>query len=178
MTTPHKDMLVHSDGNRLSPNVLALIALSNEYCQAIEGASESQLEDFVNVMTRLLPRIYITVSDIPLEIESEDGEIMNSLDEETYETLQRALVTLLGEEDAYLEVFEEDMKYSDTPIAASISEDLCDIFQVLYDYIESVKDAPLEFVRVATMNIREDFGQYWSQKLCNVLRALNSIKYR
>ncbi len=40
----------------------------------------------------------------------------------------------MGEDDVFLETFEEDMKYSDTPVAASVSESLADIFQPLYNF--------------------------------------------
>ncbi len=104
--------------------------------------------------------------------------IDDSLDEAGYDAARRSIETLLGEDDAYLEVFEEDMIYSDSPIAASVSEGLCDIFQVLFNFLEAVKDATEENIASAIAIISEDFGQYWSRPLCNVLRALNRIKYK
>ncbi len=167
-----------TDNNRLSPNSLAFIALSNEYCEAIENARETTADDFVNSMIRLLPRLYISASDLKQPFGAVDGYIDDSLDEDSYDSLRRTIEMLLGEDDAYLEVFEEDMKYSDTPIAASVAEDLCDIFQVLYNFLETAKDSTEETVADALALISEDFGQYWSRPLCNVLRALNRIKYK
>jgi hypothetical protein len=83
---------------------------------------------------------------------------------------------LIGEEDTYLEVFEEDMKYSDTPVAASISEGLADIFQVLFNFISTIRDTNDETVSLALLSVRDDFRAYWSATLCNILRALNHIK--
>ena len=68
------------------------------------------------------------------------------------------------------------MKYSDTPIAASISEGIADLFQVMYNYLETVRDAPNELITDATAAMREDFAQYWSRRLCNVLRAVNALR--
>ena len=49
----------------LSPNSLAFVALSNEYCAAIEGASQvADSRVFVAEMLRLLPRLYIVASDL------------------------------------------------------------------------------------------------------------------
>lgn len=87
------------------------------------------------------------------------------------------MAALMGENDTYLEVFEEDMKYSDTPIAASVSEGLADLFQVFYNFIESVKDAPSYLVTAALASLKYDFENYWSATLCNVMRPLNHIKY-
>ena len=163
----------------LSTNSIALIALCNEYCQTVEHASESERDDFVSAMLRLLPRIYIAASDmqIPLELEEEEFYIEPALDEDYYDTIRRNVESLMGPDDVFLEVFEEDMKYSDTPIAASISEGVADIFQALYNFIETIKDAPSQLIQEALCALRDDFNNYWSQTLCNLMRPLNHIKH-
>ena len=161
----------------MTPNSLAFIALCNEYCASVEHARETGHDEFVDSMLRLLPRLYITASDLPSDITDPDAYIADALEEDYYESVRRSMEEVLGEDDAYLEVFEEDMKYSDTPIAASISEGLADIFQVLYNFLEAVKDVPEELVAMGLVAIKEDFGAYWSRILCNVLRALNHVRY-
>lgn len=163
----------------IAPNLLAFIALANEFCQTIENARQFDRNDFIDEMLRLLPRIYITASDIPdPSIQSEASYIPEALEEDYYESVRRSMEQLIGEDDTYLEVFENDMKYSDTPIGASISEKIADIFQVLFNFIENVKDAPEEIVMETIDSVKEDFQSYWSQTLCNVLRPLNAIKYQ
>lgn len=162
----------------IAPNLLSFIAQSNEFCQALENTVHLDRATFIDMMLRLLPRIYITVSDIhDPSILSETSYIPESLDEDHYEAIRQNVAQLMGEDDTYLEVFEEDMKYSDTPIAATISEGLADIFQVLFNFVENVKDAPEEIIMESVDSVKEDFRQYWSQTLCNTLRPLNSIKY-
>ena len=168
-----------TDSYKISPNSLAFIALSNEYCNSLEQASQSEQTEFVRSMVRLLPRIYISASDLPADTQAEDiYYIDNALDEDSYDMVRRGVEIVLGENDTYLEVFEEDMKYSDTPIAASIAESLCDIYQVLYNFLTAVKDATTDNIAAAIAIVSEDFRQYWSQPLCNVLRAINQIRYR
>ena len=164
----------------LSNNTLAFIALSNEFCHALENAREFSREEFVDTMLRQLPRLYIAASDLhidPLVEEYEEPYLESLLDEDYYESVRRNIETIMGPEDLYLEVFEDDMKYSDTPIAVSIAEGLCDIFQVLYNFIGMVKDSPEEYVTPALIAVSSEFGAYWSRPLCNVLRALNHVKY-
>ena len=163
----------------LSPNSLAFIALCNEFCFAVENVRESTRRDFVASMLRLLPRIYISASDLKPEplLEEDEAYIDSFLDEDYYESIRRQIENLLGEEDVYLEVFEEDMIYSDTPIGMSIAEGICDVFQVLYNFIVMVKDAPEELVNSALTAVKEDFGTYWSQRVCNLMRPLNHIRY-
>ena len=161
----------------LNTNSIAFIGLCNEYCICIENAKETARDAFINNMLRLLPRIYIAASDIPRpDFQQDPAYIAPALDEDYYDSVRLSMEMLLGEDDTFLEVFEQDMKYSETPIAASISESLADIFQVLYNLIDSAKDAPAEIVVALLDACRDDFDEYWSQPLCNVLRALNAIR--
>lgn len=162
----------------LNNNSLAFIGLCNEYCQTIESARETECDDFIAAMLRLLPRIYITASDLKIDdLGLEEPYIDGRLDEDYYDSIRRSIENLLGPDDTYLEVFEEDMKYSDTPIAASVSEGLADIFQVLYNFLEAIKDVPNELIDQALIAVKDDFQSYWSRILCNVMRALNHIRY-
>ena len=167
-----------SEENSLSPNTLAFIALANEYWHAVENVF--QYEDrtaFLAEMLKLLPRLYISASDIKADNES-DSFIDSFLDENDYDTVRTNVSRMIGEDDTYLEVFMDDMKYSDTPISTNISENLADLYQPLYNLVATVKDATNETINEAISAIKEDFDNYWGQTLCNVLRALHSIYYK
>lgn len=162
----------------MNNNALAFIALGNEYCQAVENAREVERHDFVLTITRLLPRIYIAASDLSAEsLLTEEMYINPVLEEDYYESVRLGLEQLFGPEDTYLEVFEDDMKYSDTPIAASIAEGLTDIFQSLYNLLENIKDATDDMAQALLVAAKEDFESYWSRVLCNVMRPLNAIRF-
>lgn len=168
------------ENTALNNNSLAFIALCNEYCVAIENARESERDDFIASMLRLLPRLYISASDLKVDNVDDyagDAYLDSALDEDYYEAVRRGIENLMGADDVYLEVFEENMKYSDTPIGASVAESLADIFQVLYNFIETVKEAPTELIGQALIAVKEEFENYWSRILCNVLRAVNHIRY-
>ena len=165
------------ENSKLAPNSLAFIALSNEFCSAIENAMEFEKEDFVAKMLKMLPRIYMTVTDIDIEESNEDYYALPYLDESVYDNLRPQLAALMGEDDVFLETFEEDMKYSDAPVSATISEDLADIYQQLYNFVASVRDVDTEAINSIIITCKEDFASYWGQTLCNVLRALHSVFY-
>ena len=165
------------ENSKLAPNSLAFIALSNEFCSAIENAMEFEKEDFVAKMLKMLPRIYMTVTDIDIEESNEDYYALPYLDESVYDFLRSQLAALMGEDDVFLETFEEDMKYSDAPVSATISEDLADIYQQLYNFVASVRDVDTEAINSIIITCKEDFASYWGQTLCNVLRALHSVFY-
>ncbi len=164
----------------LNANSIAFIGLCNEYRLALQDAREAERDEFIDHMLRLLPRLYISATDLKVDsvFEDEDPFLTEVLDEDYYEAIRRNVETLLGPDDVYLEVFEEDMKYSDTPVAASVSEGLADIFQVLYNFLNTIHDATDANMQLAIMAVRDDFRSYWSTPLCNVLRALNHLRYR
>lgn len=168
----------------MNPNALAFTALANEYCVALENAREHTPAEFTAKMTRLLPRIYIAASDLRPdddlvalnEDDDEDAWLDQALEEDYYDSVRRGIEDLLGPDDTYLDVFEQDMKYSDTPIGASLSEGLADVFQPLYNYLATVRDATDEVVNMAIRAVADEFHLYWSQKLVNVMRPLNALR--
>lgn len=161
--------------------LLEITSLAAEFCRTLENCREMELDEFLDSMLSQLPRLYLEFNDLrPADVVNLNpaNEYFSSyVDEEYYDSIRRNVETLLGPSDTYLETFEEDMKYSDTPIAASISENLADIFQPLFNFISIVKDSEGEAAEDAYVDCWENFAGYWSQTLCNVLRALNNIKY-
>ena len=166
-----------SSNDKLSPNTLSFIALTNEYCQLMEHAQQSDCETLVGSLLKLLPRIYICATDLSSETSLFDSYINPSLDEETYNHLRGILSQVLAENDVYLEVFMEDMKYSDSPVATSISENLADLYQEFFNFIQAVKDVPTPVQQEIVELCYDNFRDYWGQTLCNVLRALNLVYY-
>ena len=70
------------------------------------------------------------------EIDLEDHEhTQGFVTEEIYEYQRDTISKLLGADDDYLDVFIEDMVYSETALKSSISEDLCDIYQDIKDFL-------------------------------------------
>lgn len=164
--------------------LVRITALANDYCVAVQSAAGSERRDFVASMLRYLPTIYVSFIELTPDMvgvisdPSEAGAYFPEyVDEDYYESVRRHLETLMGEQDTFLETFEEDMKYSDTPIAASVSESLADIFQPLYNFVETVRESGSESIAEAYALCRETFESYWAQTLCNVLRALNNIYF-
>ena len=165
----------------LSPNALAFIALTNEYCHAIETVEpqESNRMDsnlpFVHQMLKLLPRIYIVATDLYDGMgDMTDEFIESSLDENTYDLVRQKLSQVMGDDDTYLETNLDDMQFSDTPVSATVSENLADLYQEFYNLVHAVQDIPTELQVLLIDSCVNNFRSYWGQTLCNVLRALHT----
>ena len=165
----------------LKNRLLEITSICADYCRTLENCREMEKDEFVDSILDILPRLYLQFNDLTPDqcvlLNEENGFFSSYVDEEYYESIRRNVEILLGPSDTFLETFEEDMKYSDTPIAASISECLADIFQALFNFISIVKDSEGESAVEAYVECWENFAGYWSQTLCNVLRALNHLKY-
>lgn len=163
----------------LRARLLNVTALAQDYCLLLENVREVSRYEFVARMLNLLPRLYVEFLDIAPEsssLEEEEYFFQSYVDEDYYESVRLGLESIMGADDIFLETFEEDMKYSDSPIASSVSECLADIFQPLFNFLSVVKDTEGDNLVEAYLQCREDFDAYWSQTLCNVLRALNNLR--
>lgn len=165
---------MNNETNRL----MDIVSLSKSYCELCEGAREYTKEDFTDRALDFLPRIYWHFFDLSAGISlNEDDFFSDYVDEAIYDNIRNGISVVMGESDTFLDTFEEDMKYSDTPIASTISESMADIFQPLYNFISVVHDSEGLQMESAYISCKEDFEAYWSQTLCNVLKALNNVKY-
>lgn len=97
--------------------------------------------------------------------------------EDDYEVIRINLQEVLADRDDYLDVFVEEMKYSDTPIRKSIAEDLADIYQVVKDFVCQFRSGLGDTMHDALAQCRELFAEYWGQTLVNTMRALHEVKY-
>lgn len=168
------------DNREFKSDLLAVTSLAAGYCSLLENARTMERADFIAELLSSLPRIYTSFMQlrVPEEDILPDYEYFPEyVDEVFYDSVRRNTETLLGPDDIFLETFEEDMKYSDTPIAASISECLADIFQPLYNFICVVKESEGEQSVAAYRECREAFSSYWAQTLCNVMRPLNHLYF-
>ena len=158
-------------------NTIEFVTVAAECCGFLERAEEMNRDTFVDTALKILPLLYLKASMLSKVELTGDENLETYVTEETYEILRINLVSLLAEKDDYLEVFLPEMKYSDTPIKKTISEDLADIYQDLKDFIFVFRLGFNETMNDALFMCKENFGMLWGQKLVNTMRALHSIKY-
>ena len=160
-----------------SKDIVEFVTVGVEYCSLIERANEMERVEFNLKLVRMLPLLYLKATLLPADEVDEADELEYYVTEEQYEYLRASISKLLGEADDYLEVFEADMAYSDTPLAAAISEGLADIYQDVRDLLEIYRMGNEELSRAAICRCRRNFVSYWGQKLVNVMRPLHSIAW-
>lgn len=157
-------------------SVLDFVRVSTEFCRQVEQTDGTSREDFVDVMLRLLPMLYLRASLLDSDIEAE-GFAEHRVTEEDYDYVRSRLSVLMGDADTFLEVHTEDFRFSDTPVTQTVSENLADIYQCLRDMVETFREGFDDAMAAALSEAQEAFREYWGQELLNALRALHDVKY-
>lgn len=161
-----------------SRDTIEFVTVAVQYCGYFESFEDVSEAELIDKLTKLLPLLYLKAALVPeTDIINEEEEPEITVTEGDYSYISSKLYDVFQNNDAYLEVFLQDMKYSDTPITASISEDLSDIYQDLKNFITVFERGVTDNMNDALYFCIENFKSYWGQKLVNVLRALHSLKY-
>lgn len=160
-----------------TPQALEFITISTEFCKQLEQANEAESKEFIAVMCKLLPMVYVKASLVG-EVEESSGFVQEYVTEEDYNFVRSAVANLMGEDDEYLDTFKDDFKYSEAPILCAISESLADVYQPLRNLVEIYRQGYDDAMEVALFEAIEQFKLYWGQTLLNVLRALHTVLYK
>ena len=158
-------------------NVIEFVTVAAEFCAFLEHAERMKRSTFVDTSLKILPLLYLKASMLPKCETIGDEAPETYVTEEIYEILRINLSGLMADKDDYLDVFVQDMVYSDQPIKKSISEDLADIYQDIKDFIFVFQLGLNETMNDSLAICQENFGTLWGQKLVNTRRALHDVKY-
>lgn len=166
-------------------NVIDFVTVAVEFCAFLEKecfdtaqqpAKYSRAE-WVDNMLKILPLLYIKASLLPETMMVDDEELPTFVQESDYVLVANRVAEVMGSEDAYLDVFVDDMKYSDTPVSAFISENVADIYQDIRNFVSVYQFELTEQMNNTLHMIVSNFRDYWGQKLVNLLRPLHALKY-
>ncbi|MBP5360565.1 MAG: DUF5063 domain-containing protein [Bacteroidaceae bacterium] len=162
-----------------SKDVIDFVKLAADYCLKLEHCREAMPRELVKGMLSSLPYLYIKASDLlDTAIIESSFSTDPQVTEDDYNFVRNGIYDVLGRYDEYLDVFVEDMKYSDKPILRSVSEELADIYQDLRNFLAVYRDGIEEMMAAALWEVLDNFKEYWGQKCVNVMRALHDILYQ
>lgn len=161
-----------------SKNVIEFATVANEYCSFIEAVDQFNRKNFITRVQKLFPLLYLKAALLPVpEIEMSDDVPVKYVNEEDYNFLLHKLEEKFGQFDAYHEVFDPSMQYREVALEASVSENIADVYQDLKDFLISFRIGTPEVMNNALWECRNNFEQYWGQRLVNGLRAIHNLVY-
>lgn len=158
-------------------NTLEFVTVALEYCNFAEGAAKEGVFSFVDKATKILPLLYLKAALLP-QVET-DGmfEPEQYVTEAMYDAVRSSIASLLADRDSYLDTFHADMKYSETPIVAFISENMADVYQDVGNLVAVYREGNELVMREALSLCYRNFCDYWGQPLLNALKALHNLRY-
>lgn len=160
-----------------SRGALEFATVAREYCVFAENAGRYAKEDYLRVASRLLPLLYMKAALLPRAVAASDDDLPEIVDYETYESVRRGIRDRLTSHDDYLTTQKEDFRHSETPIAASISEDMADIYQDVRNFCEQYHSGDNAVMNDALAMVGDKFRTYWGQRACDALGAIHSALY-
>ena len=158
-----------------SDATVAFVTAAAQTCLLIEQCADHEREEWREQLLRLLPVLYLRTRLLePAETIMED-EPQRFVTEEDYTFALVGIRNLLGQDDAYLDVFVDQGVYTDEIQTNYISEGLADIYQELKDMAAAFQTGDEAIMNDAVVLCREAFETSWGRKLLSVLRALHEI---
>jgi hypothetical protein len=154
---------------------IEFVTVAVQLCIYLEQLTEQEKPELVDKMLTLLPLLYLKARLVPKSEQELDGYPEQFVTEQEYEDIRQMIAAKLGADDTYLEVYMEDMRYSDEPITAFISENIADIYQEMKDLACNYQTQNESVMNDALVACLEAFEQHWGQKLLNVLRPLHAL---
>jgi len=160
-----------------STHVVEFVAVANEYCKYMEHASDIKGPELLKIMQRLLPLLYLKASMLPeFSPFFEDGN-EKFVTEQDWQRVNYSLRKTFGSADDYLEILSGAPAMADGPVAASLSEDMSDIYQDMKNFLLLYQTGTNEVMNDAIWECRLNFENYWGQKLVNALKAIHYFNY-
>jgi len=158
-------------------NVVEFVAVASEFCRLIEAPGGYTLPALADLTRKLLPLLYFKASLLPPVDTVSEEPLEKYVTEMEYNLHLQKWAVLLGEYDTYQEVFDPELQFGTEAVTASISESLLDIYQDLKDFLTSYSLGNEEVMNDALAECRAHFGEFWGQRLVNVLRALHQLVF-
>lgn len=159
-----------------SRDTVEFVTVAAEFCGYVEGSQGRNRKDFVNTILKLLPLLYLKASLLQTVEVEEDFYPETFVTEQDYEYLRMTIAAVMGEHDDYLDLCNDDVRFSDEPMMKSISEDIADVYQAVRNFVETYRIGVEENMLGAVAEIEQSFNLYWGQTLVNAMRALHKCK--
>jgi hypothetical protein len=157
---------------------ISFVTAAAQTCLLIERCAETDREEWIEQMLRLLPVLYLRARLINNKDEElTDDEPQRFVTEEDYNYALVGIRELMGSDDAYLDVFVDRGIYTYEVQTAYISEGLADIYQELKDMAAAFQTGEETVMHDAVVVCRRAFTEHWGQKLLAVMRALHALSH-
>jgi hypothetical protein len=160
-----------------APQILEFVTVADQFCKHVERTSGYKPSEFLSIMQRLLPFLYVKAVNLPAtEPNFEEGN-ERFVREEDWILIERTIASRLGLMNSFEEPFDQALHGSGEPSAGEVSEYIADIYQDLKDFLLQYRTGTEEVMNDAVWECSMHFETVWGRKLLGTVRAIHNIIY-
>ena len=153
-------------------NVLEVLTIGNELCLLIDNSEKYDKFDFLSVLHRLLPLLYLKASLLKKVAASNPDSSERFVTEEQYELTYQTLKKLFSTGDLFYVTPKKDVT-----VKVSLAEFLTDVYQDIKDFIMLYQKPSIGAKENAINECITLFEKHWGPKLIASLQALHLLIY-
>jgi hypothetical protein len=151
--------------------------LCSDYCKVLDQLDKQPMHEILDKVSVTLMAVYKKTFSITRFQTKYENEPQHSLTEKQYNKICNSLKGLLEKKDNYAEIIDPNRPAMREIFQASIAEDLTDIYQDFYDFVQWYSEGTFESINDSVIELLNNFDKYWGIKLLNALRAIHIIRY-
>ncbi len=163
--------LVYSD------EVLNFVKQAGHFTGLLSADTDTDRKSFVSAMLIVLPAMYSAFLRIPVTEPVYEGGNEKFVSEEEWSFVYRKVLSIMGSQNEYLDVPDEEEYDRMELISRKISEDLSDIYQDIRDFTELYRNGTDEVMNDALWECRMNFETYWGKKILRVSAAFHGVMF-
>jgi hypothetical protein len=160
-----------------APQIVEFVAVADQFCKHVERTSNYKPSEFLSIMQRLLPFLYIKAVNLPAtEPNFEEGN-ERFVREEDWNMIERTVASKMGLMNSFEEPFDQSLHGSGEPAAGEVSEYIADIYQDVKDFLLQYRTGTEEVMNDSVWECSMHFETVWGRKLLGTVRAIHNIVY-
>jgi hypothetical protein len=160
-----------------SRNVVEFVTVSREYCAYLEKLENIEKPVFVDRSMKLLSLLYLKSLLLPEIEEIFDEELEKHVTEFDYEFIKKGIEQVLGDDDSYLDFFDNDMHETPEPVSCSLAENMADVYQDVKDFLAIYQQGIDKLMLDAIFVCKQSFENYWGYRIVNSLRIFHYLQF-
>ena len=157
-------------------DTLEFVTVAAQYCVFLEKSEGRGREEFLTVLQRLLPLLYLKAALLPRVESFGDFLPADQVTEDDYNWVRQTVHDIMGQDDEYEDMAAGDMG-PDERRWASVSEGLADIYQAVRNFVAVYQQRVEDCMNDALWAVADSFELYWGQTLVDTLRRIHQLRY-
>jgi hypothetical protein len=144
----------------------------------VDLLGENQIDeraDFLEELLTIMPALYSAFLTIPANEPLFEGSNEKFVTEEDWSKVFQNISGILGSQNEYIDVPEEDEYDRLELISRSLAEDITDVYQDIKDFLSLFRNGNEEVMNDALWECRQNFQNYWGSRLLRASYHLHKI---